>query len=324
MDDRLPNSDSEMLINHVTSADTRSGIFEAIFDYFREHAPESARVLVTKHPDPSADVHHYHRCHLEVALTDRAVCTVHHDLFDPDPWVRLEKFMPRYREARLVICLNRGQKDFLTARGVKHTAIVPHGYNDKVLHPKAMEPRDYNGGKITLGVISKYYERRFKGEAYLHDLVKRLSPEDFQFILVGERRLRTAESLSRLGFRVRLFELLPYRLFQSLYESIDYLLMCSTFEGGPANLSEAMATHTPIIATPVGYAPDFVEDGQTGLLLTGNVEQDARQLNRLRNARDPLTAALRRGAPLLRARCPTWREVVSRHIELYRTVREAA
>ncbi len=275
-------------------------------------------MVVSMTPLEHADVHHYHRPHLESELTQRSVCTVHHDLRDPDPWLRLEKFLPRYREARLVVCLNHGQKRFLRDRGISQTVVIPHGYNEEVLRAKVRSPCP--GRKVSLGIISKYYDRRFKGEAYLHDLVKRLSPEVFQFVLVGERRLRTAEYLVALGYEVRLFESLPYKLFQSLYESIDYLLMCSTFEGGPANLSEAIATHTPIIATPVGFAPDFIEDGKTGLILSGDPMVDATRLMALQDRQGELARALDEGAPSIKAKCPTWKQVIAAHIEQYELI----
>lgn len=307
-----------MLINHVLSNEAESAIFTAIFDYHRRFAPEGAEIRVSVEPLPDATLHHYHRPHLEERLSDRAVVTVHHDLTDPDPWLELGRFLPRYREAKRVICLNRTQQALLARHGIDHTVVIPHGYNEEVLRPKATRPRDRRSdGKITLGFLSRYYARRVKGEAYLGDLVKALDADRIAFVLVGQRRNVTAEQLARLGYEVRCYQHLPYALFRNLYEAIDYLLVTSNFEGGPASLPEAMATHTPIVSTRVGFAPDFLTDGQTGLLLTGMVDEDAPRILRLTDPSDLLTQTLDEGARTLAAICPTWREVVDRHFETY-------
>lgn len=311
-----------MLVNHVLSNDTVSGIFDAIFGYFSKYSADDVRFEVSVRPIDAADVHHFHRPHLERRLPKRSVVTVHHDLFDPDPWLALDKFLPRYEESACVVCLNHGQRRFLDERGLRRLAVIPHGYNDEVLVPKRRNPRELDArGRVTLGFFSKYYDRRFKGEAYFHDLVKRLDPARFRFVLVGERRQVTGEALATLGFDVRVYERLPYRLFQAAYESIDYLLMCSNFEGGPANLPEAMATHTPIIATPVGFAPDYLVDGENALMLSGDPDLDGRRVTELAEG-GALAQALDSHAPALRRAIPTWREVVARYLEVYRRVAE--
>jgi glycosyltransferase involved in cell wall biosynthesis len=305
-----------MLLNHVLSNDTHSAIFTAIFDYFAEHKPGGWEVAVSAHPLPNADVHHYHRPHLESKLSERAVVTVHHDLRDPDAWLEPSRFLPRYREARRVICLSRSQQHFLAGHGVSNTVVIPHGFNERVLRPRP--EHDAVDGPLRLGLFSTFYERRVKGEAYLYDLIKLLDPACFSWIVVGERRLSTAERLADLGYGVRLFEHLPYRLFQQLYESIDFLFMCSNFEGGPANIPEAVATGTPVLTTRVGLAPDFVEEGVNGFFLSGDPDADAERLMELVGRDRPLVRSLRAGAARVRERAPTWKVVVERQFAVYR------
>ena len=283
-----------MLINHVLSSSAHSSIFEAIFDYFRSYAPSGARIKVSLAPVPRADIVHYHRPQLERRLVAGSFTTVHHDLRDTAPTMRLDSFLPRYREAAHVICLNHGQAASLRAKGVDALHVIPHGYNHHVLHRK--QPAQAPVPRVRLGLISKRYRGRFKGEAYLQELAKRLSPASFEFVLVGEGRADTAQFLRRLGFEVRAYEYLPYALFQALYESLDYLLMCSAFEGGPANLPEAFATATPVLATPVGFAPDFIRDEVNGLLLSDDIELEARRITQLAQPAGALAATLRLGA----------------------------
>lgn len=311
-----------MLINHVLSSDTVSGIFNAIFEYFEMYSPPDIKHIITVRPDPAADIYHYHRPHLERQLLSPSLTTVHHDLRNPDPWLDFERFRPRYEEATKVVCLNQGQQRALNQHNISSTTVIPHGYNDQLLKRKPTSPRRRGHPRTTLGIFSLYYDRRYKGEAYLNDLVKHLDPNRFDFLLVGERRLITAEILSELGYKVRLFERLPYRLFQKAYEAIDYLLMCSAFEGGPANLPEAMATCTPILATPVGFAPDFLSNGKNALLLTADPETDAPQIMRLSDPLDSLTIAIESGATALSESVPTWKDIVARYITEYRSIAE--
>lgn len=50
------------------------------------------------------------------------------------------------------------------------------------------------------------------------------------------------------------------------YHALDLYLVTSREEGGPMALMESMASHVPVISTPVGMAPDLITDGVTGWL----------------------------------------------------------
>lgn len=310
-----------MLVNHVLSSSLPSNIFSALFDYSARYAPPGWQVEVSVEPLPQATIRHYHRPQLERALKRPCVVTVHHDLHDPNPSNAWERFAPRYREASRVICLNLLQQGFLGRHGIDHTALIPHGYNDEVLSLRRDQPSLLE--RVRLGFLSNRYRTRFKGEAHLLELAKRLSPTHFEFLLVGEGRGETARALERLGFATRCYEFVPYRLFQHVYESVDYLLMCSNFEGGPANLPEALATGTPILATKVGVAPEVVAHGENGLLLSGDADADAALIAPLAHD-DALARRLRSGAATRALQTPSWRAVVARQFALYETVAAGA
>lgn len=261
-------------INHVMSKDIDSGIFTAILQYFRENSPEWVNNIESVEPIKDADIYHYHRPHLENKLKKNSVCTVHHDLDDPDIWHARQRFIPRYNESSAVIALNQTQKKILVnEEGIKEEKIfvAPHGYNNRILSPI----KKNNKRKFTLGIASRRYGRRVKGEAYLSDLIKRLDPDLVKFLLVGQDRSIDAVDIRRYGFDVEVFERLPYRLFQGFYSEIDALLMCSSHEGGPANIPEALATGTPVFSSPVGMSLDFIKHGVNGLLLSLDPDQDA-------------------------------------------------
>ena len=268
------------IINHVMSRDIQSGIFSSILEYFTDFGSNEFQHIVSVSPIPEAKVYHYHRPHLEEKLLPNSVCTVHHDLNDPDPWHAKYRFIPRYMEAGAIICLNYTQKEILISQGLpEHKLfVIPHGYNQKVLFPKKIKEIS-DTDKITLGIASRRYGRRVKGEAYLLELAKRLNPDHFKFIFVGKDRQYSALEMQDLGFETQVYERLPYRMFQSFYNNIDVLLMCSSHEGGPANIPEALATGTPIFSSNIGIPKDVVINYKNGLILTLDPDIDAEQIN---------------------------------------------
>src|SRR5471030_1292698 len=106
-----------LLINHVMSADTPSKIFSDILNYYKEFSGDDIKIIESVRPIEGADIYHYHRPHLEKALKENSVVTVHHDINDSDKWLAYERFHERYKEARLVFCLNHDQQNILNNKG---------------------------------------------------------------------------------------------------------------------------------------------------------------------------------------------------------------
>ncbi|XXQ68062.1 glycosyltransferase family 4 protein [Neisseriaceae bacterium B1] len=305
------------IVNHVMSNNVQSGIFKSILDYFVEFGSTEFQHVVTDNPVEDAAIYHYHRPHLESKLLSNSVCTVHHDLNDPDPWHSKYRFIPRYQEAAKIVCLNSSQKEILIEQGLKENncVVIPHGYNEKVLQLR--ENRIETGSKITLGMASRRYGRRVKGEAYLFELAKRLDPDCFRFIFIGKDRLLSALVLRELGFETKFYERLPYRLFQAFYNEIDVLLMCSSHEGGPANIPEALATGTPIFSSNIGISKDVITDGKNGLLLTLNPDIDAERIQEICLNQPELFVDIKKNSLNSTHLAITWEECIKRNIELY-------
>lgn len=305
------------LINHVMSKDIESEIFSAILQYFKKYSPAWLVYVVSIEPVEGADVYHYHRPHLETKLAQPSVCTVHHDLDDPDIWHARQRFLPRYVESAAVVCLNKTQREILIDEGISADKlyVAPHGYNDKMLYLKSGDRPDVS--KVTIGIASRRYGRRVKGEAYLHELVKRLDPDVFRFILVGQDRGIDAADFRQLGFEVKVFERLPYRVFQSFYEEIDVLLMCSSHEGGPANIPEALSTGTPLFSSAVGMAKDFVRHEQNGIVLTMDAEMDAIEIIKVCVTDTALLRQLCATCASEATTIPTWKKSVEDNVSAY-------
>ncbi|EGV34975.1 glycosyltransferase family 4 protein [Neisseria weaveri] len=313
------------IVNHVMSRDIHSSIFTAIIEYFKQYGSQVFEHIVSIEPLENADIYHYHRPHLESKLRNNSVCTVHHDLNDPDPWHAKFRFIPRYMESAAIICLNQSQKEILIDQGIdtKKLYVIPHGYHSKYLRPKndsSFSRLCEENNKITLGMASRRYARRVKGEAYLFELAKRLDPKYFNFVFVGQDRTLNTIEMRSLGFEAISYERLPYRMFQSFYENIDILLMCSSHEGGPANTPEAIATGTPIFSSYIGMPKDIIKNNINGLFLTLNPDIDAENimdicvynrnklLNMIKNAKETTSLAL------------SWEQSVLSNISVYKHI----
>jgi glycosyltransferase involved in cell wall biosynthesis len=307
-----------MLINFVISKNLNSGILRDIFQRYIDYSSNKLSIVISEQPVKEADIYHYHRPHLETQLISSSVVTVHHDPKDIDHWLDPAKFEDRYREADMVVCLNSSQVDFYKDRGIKHTCVIPHGYDAKILFndvPKTYQPER----KLKLGVISKRYDRRVKGDTYQDELMLRLDPKKFSFIFVGAGRTEDALMARSLGFESEVFEFLPYRMFGNLYKSMDFLLMVSNYEGGPANLPEAIASGTPILCTKVGMSPDMVLDGTNGFFLSGNIDQDMEIFNKIAHNEQGIVEHLFEGS--IRERTViSWEQVIEKHLEVYGSI----
>ena len=264
-----------MIINHVMSNMVYSKIFLDILNRFKNYSRHT--IIVSKKPISNADVYHYHRINLEniESLYYPCLCTVHHDLYDIDKTLSLELFIDKYIKMNSIVCLNSNQKQILEKYGCKNIKIIPHGYDQNIFVPN----HKCSKNKISILVISRRYGRGVKGEAYLRELLQYLDNSRISFTLVGEDRTKDYNYFSKFGFECNVHEKLPYKSFGSLYNSHDFLLVTSTFEGGPANIPEAIATGTPILATNVGMIPDILEDFNNGIVLSGNAYLDSIKLN---------------------------------------------
>ncbi|MDQ4429040.1 glycosyltransferase [Yokenella regensburgei] len=295
-----------LLVNHVMSSGVESGIFEDLLGYYNRFCDNDIRIIKSETPVFNADLYHYHRPHLEKKLRKNSIVTVHHDLNDTDDWLQYEKFHDRYAESKLILCLNQAQQDYLFSKGIYHTKIVPHGYNSDVFR------YDYDskclGDKLTIGFLSKRYDRKVKGDAYLWELMNRLDSRFIQFVFVGEGRSITSQKAMSLGFDVRCYERLPYCCFGDLYRKLNFLLVTSLFEGGPANIPEAIFSATPIITTPVGMARDYVKDNINGIILTGNADIDSERIGFYAKKNNYLS--LLKGADEMKNSAMSWREVM--------------
>ncbi|SCB22151.1 glycosyltransferase [Cupriavidus alkaliphilus] len=301
-----------------------SGIFTDILGYYKSFSPAEMMQVASESPLPGHFLRHYHRPNLEKELIAPCIVTVHHDLEDDDTSLAVDKFLDRYREATRVHCLNTLQQKYLADRGITNTIVIPHGYNQKYVFPGAPDDHqiDAESGrhrKIRIGLISRRYPRKVKGEAYIYELSQHLDPAAFEFVLIGKGRTYDAAILERYGYEATAYESLPYKMIASTYRSIDFLLMASWFEGGPANIPEAIGSAVPVLCNPIGMAYDLVLDRVNGLHLCMDPVIDAENISAWA-LDEQKYLSLKRGAFEQRERAITWGQHASRIFDIYRDV----
>ncbi|WP_169567970.1 glycosyltransferase [Sneathiella limimaris] len=304
-------------LNIVNSVHMESRIFSDIARWFNRYRPDSWRVAESVNRMSLTDIYLFNRPHLERRLPRNSVVTVHHDFKDPLHWLDFERFRKRYEEAEAIVCLNKSQKGFLAEKGFKNCIIIPHGCADAF---KRCGSKQTDSSKLTIGFISKRYERLIKGETYFAEILKSLSPEKFDFVFVGEGRLHEAKLAAQLGFSVRLWEMLPYRLLPHIYEMIDLLLITSTAEGGPASIPEAVASRTPVIGFEIGMIKDWIEEARNGHFLTGSLELDVSLLNTLAADGKTLLKGMEEELLLKAGLVPSWKTTIETYFELFENI----
>jgi glycosyltransferase involved in cell wall biosynthesis len=75
---------------------------------------------------------------------------------------------------------------------------------------------------------------------------------------------------NNLQSHVKIMGWIPHQELPEYLNDIKLLVLPSFTEGLPNIMLEAMACGTPVLTTPVGSIPDFIEDGETGFIMEDN------------------------------------------------------
>jgi len=163
----------------------------------------------------------------------------------------VERFLSIASATNHCVVMCKRYKDYLTEHHIpeEKITIIPVGSDWDIFVPK-----------IRIGVCANLCHTPRKGEALLQDLFKKANLQNFEFIFVGAgwkdriigfRRQNIWNRIEYLG------ELEQKDLATNFYQKIDYLLIPSSYEGGPIPCVEALACGKEVISRPVGWVTEF-------------------------------------------------------------------
>ena len=153
--------------------------------------------------------------------------------------------------------------------------VIPNGVDIKHFSQRVEKKVvEKNEGDIVLITASRLVKKNAVG-----DIVAALAllPVNYRFLIAGTGELATSLKLKveslKLENRVTFLGHISHEQLPAYLQQSDIFIRPSLSEGLGNAFLEAMASGIPVIATPVGGIPDFLEDGETGIFCEPNNPQ---------------------------------------------------
>ncbi len=203
----------------------------------------------------------------------------------------IEQFLKLERHLSKVICSASIVRNRLLDWGVapEKLSLIPIGCETNRFVPPTAQQRDdvrrrfdIPSDALVIGSFQKDGEgwdkglepKLIKGPDIFLATVERLRRHHPVFVfLTGPARGYVMQGLENLGIPYVHHFATDRDDLAHCYHALDLYLVTSREEGGPMALMESMASHVPIVSTPVGMAPDLISDGSSGGL-TSSVDPD--------------------------------------------------
>lgn len=234
-------------------------------------------------------------------------------------------------DAIMTVCVQ--WHEALIAHGVEPSALVrvPVGVDAVAFRPPSADERRLARARLRIppgGFVVGFCAKRPRRNPGRKDVdllaatLERSSVPIPQLValIVGPGWKELVEALRRTGVTCRWQ---PYREGAAgtaeAYRAMDAFFVAARTEGGPVPLLEAMSSGLPVVTTPVGVAPELVQDGENGVVVPfGGVVQATEALTRLHGSpplRDRLGSAARRRVVAERS----WEATADAAARLYHT-----
>ncbi len=193
--------------------------------------------------DPSADINHHITFHSYIASNEgiHTVLITHIDNSS-----KLNKIAQDLHTAMVGICMSKATMMELIRLGLpKEKLQYAHMANDGLALPR----------KITIGFTTQLYADGRKRQDYFHKIIKKISPDDFKFEIMGFGWGPTIEKMRALGFEVNYVEDFDYNTYMNLLTRLDYYAYFGNDEGS-AGFIDALAAGVKTIVQPQGFHLD--------------------------------------------------------------------
>lgn len=198
-----------------------------------------------------------------------------------------------YRSATHVLANSNAVADLVRAEGVPDTKVmvVPNFVEEEAFEPPPPATRDgfhqehgLTPGHLIVGCVARLVP--VKNQALLLRAIEPLTREhpSLAVVLIGDGESR--EALGDLAHALGIQDIVHFagerQSRPNNHFHFDISVSCSTSEGSPNSVIEAMAAGRPVVATDVGGTADAVQDEVTGLLVpSSDVDAMRHALERL-------------------------------------------
>ena len=197
---------------------------------------------------------------------------------------RLERRLPARADAVIATSAQLGSTLDGLAPTVRPHVIPPVGPAPRATRPASEVRRELGvaeGTSLLVGVGRLHPQKGWP--VLLEALAQLRPPRPVRVVIAGEGplegELRARLAALDLEGVVALVGQRPDAV--DLLAAADVVVVTSSWESGPLVLAEAMTLGRPVVATPVGFAADLIDDGVTGWLVpVGDAAALADALNR--------------------------------------------
>jgi hypothetical protein len=296
MFDRLRGPDGAFRVHIVCYEDVDAWILGKFAQRLAEHLSRSGiEVDISKRPDPRAEINH-HIIYYDYdgrKTTNETVMVTHIDT--PRKRTQLKGQLVN---ARMGVCMSLDTVERLAERGLPRDRLC-------FINPATdgiMKPR-----RFAMGITSKVQPSGCKREQMLVELAAKISPDDFEFRIMGGGWDTIVDGLRERGFTVEYLDRFDRERYRTMMPQLDYYLYFGEDEGS-MGFVDALAAGIPTIVTPQGYHLD-AKGGITHAFSTA----------------DQLAAVFHEIAAVRQARVDavsswTWAEYARKHLALWQWI----
>ena len=206
------------------------------------------------------------------ALTDKPIInTVHH-------WVDDIAIRPYIINSQYIITVSNEWKEKIIDKfkyPPNQISMIHCGVEKRFLN-KCQPLYPSCDDAITVGFFAKNTsnEQDRKGTQHLKNFIYFLNEnkklDNFRFVISGAGWDSFINDIRRLGANVIYTKFVDDKQMPSLYHSLDFYLMLSNIEGGPATILESMASQVVAVSTNIGLVKDIGKDKNNIILVDNN------------------------------------------------------
>lgn len=230
----------------------------------------------------------------------------------------------RGRAHRAVVCLsNADAADLRATYGPirPRVEVIPNGVDLDWFRPPTAEERVAARAELRLGTeerVAVFVGHEFSRKGLSYAIRGLVHAPSVLLLVIGGNDLIIAEAYAEateLGVGDRILFLGPRHHPVPFLHASDFFVLPSAYEANALVVLEALATGLPVIATPVGFAPEVIEDGVNGFLVERDGRAVGERMERLATMDDDELASFGRRARES-AEPYGWHRIAERYLHL--------